>query len=549
MPKSKSCCSECGALSPPVVTEEVTAFVDVAPESRHHGLLNSNEPPEGSDLAFIHSVVSETEEHLKCLDDGIAKLQKTLKQLQEARLSLSRYRAILSPLRRLPTEVLGEIFSWTSPTVIDRRARNKLDVGASPWVLTHINARWREIALATPSLWSLIVISYSEECDAASAYPLASTEAHLQRSQTHALKIHFHSDPDTDSDAQIRMFDLLSRHASRWEELSLGLAGDLVLSLLALRDRISSLRRLWIYWNEEEFARVDSIDVFETAPCLLDAGVFNEFRFISCALPVHQLTRYEMDCSWQTHRAVLKQATRLVEARIDIDFRDGPWPGRDGSIDLPALQRLHVSEAEVLDYLQVPALEELSIWVDVDTSDLTHVNSLLDRSACTLRSLCLDGLPDVYSTTQILRRLSHLTELAVLVTETEASSEVNDLISTLTLDAASAVVAPQLRGVFVGCVGFEDYIDFQLFLEMLKSRWNAEGCALQTAELASKEAGGPDDATLQGLNALRSLGFDFSPTEGEEATARVRCWTFETNWESSAHRRTSQPAVTHHTAA
>ncbi|KAJ7663986.1 hypothetical protein DFH06DRAFT_337664 [Mycena polygramma] len=547
MPKSKSCCSECGALSAPVVTEEVAAFVDVAPESRHHGLLNSNEPPEGSDMPFIHSVVLETDEHLKRLDDDIAKLQKTLKQLKEARMSLSRYRAqnraILSPLRRLPTEVLGEIFSWTSPTVTDRRVRDKLDVGASPWVLTHINARWRAIALATPSLWSLIVIAYSEEYDAASAYSLASTEAHLQRSQTHTLKIHFHSSPDADSDAQIRMFDLLSRHASRWEELSLGLTGDLVPSLLALRDRIPSLRRLWIYWNEEEFARVASIDVFETAPCLLDAGVFNEYRFISYALPVHQLTRYEMDCSWQTHMAILKQATKLVEARIDVDFQDGPqWPDPDGSIDLPALQRLHVSDAEVLDYLQVSALEELSLWVDVDTSDLTHLDCLLDRSACALRYLCLDGVPDAYSTTRILRRLSHLTELAVLATETEASSEVNDLISTLTLDGASVVVAPQLRGVSVGCVDLEieDPIDFRLFLEMLKSRWNADGCALQTAALASKEAGRPDDATLQGLNALRSLGFNFSATEGEEAAAQVRCWTFETNWESSAHCRTSQ---------
>ncbi|KAJ7654601.1 hypothetical protein DFH06DRAFT_1474504 [Mycena polygramma] len=528
-------CPECGALSAPVLKEELENFVAVAqPASRHHTLLNSNEPPEGSDLAFIHSVVSETEKRLTCLDDDITKLQKTLNQLEELRVLLSRYRAqnraILSPLRRLPTEVLSEIFLWTSPTVgEDARTGSKLDVGASPWVLTHINARWRAIALSTPSLWSLIMITYSEECAAASAYPLSLIESQLRRSQTQALKIHFHTSPGAASSPQIRVFDLLSKHSSRWEELSLGLTVDLVPSLPALRDRIPSLRRLWIQWNEEELTRVDSIDGFQTAPSLLDASVFNEYRSISCALPVHQLTRYELDCSWQTHRAVLKLAPKLVEVRIDVDFDDEPWPSPDEIIDLPALRRLHVSDAEVLDYVKVPALEGLSLWVGIYTSDLTHLDFLLDRSACTMRYLCLTGVPDVHSITQMLRRLSHLTELAVVVTEAEASSEVDDLISTLTLDGTSVVEAPQLRSLVCGSVDVENYIDFPLFLEMLKSRWNTEGCALQTAALASK-VGGPDHATLQGLNALRPLGFDFLAIEGDEAGEAVKRWTFQTSW-------------------
>ncbi|KAJ7654611.1 hypothetical protein DFH06DRAFT_1202886 [Mycena polygramma] len=529
-------CPECGALSAPVLKEEFENFAAVPPGSRYHTLLHSNEPPEGSDFALIHSVISETEEHLACLDQDVARLRKTLKQLKEARVSLSSYRkrnmAILSPLRRMPAEVLGEIFSWTLPAVGEElRDRMKLDVGASPWVLTHINSRWRAVALSNPSVWSLIMITYSEEYAAASAYPLSLIEAQLQRSQTQMLKVHFYGSHDADFGPQIQMFDLLSKHSWRWEELSLGITVDLVPSLPALRDRMPSLRRLWIQWNEKELTRVDSIDGFQTAPCLLDAGVFSEYRFIPCALPVHQLTRYELDCSWQTHRAILKQATNLVEARIEIDFDDEPWPDSDQHIELPHLRRLYVSDAEVFAYLKIPVLEELSLWVGPDTSDLVHLNSFVDRSACALRYLCLTGVLDAHSTIHMLRRLSQLTELAIIITEIEASSQVNALISTLTLDDTLMVETPQLRSMFVGCVDLEveDYIDFQLFLEMLKSRWNAKGCALQTATLASK-FGGPDRATLQGLASLRPLGLDLLLLGGEEAEDVVKRWTFQTSW-------------------
>ncbi|KAJ7663886.1 hypothetical protein DFH06DRAFT_986571 [Mycena polygramma] len=56
---------------------------------------------------------------LAIIDEEIAKLRETLKQLEEDRASLLSYKVILSPLRRMPPEVLGQIFSWTLPSVDD----------------------------------------------------------------------------------------------------------------------------------------------------------------------------------------------------------------------------------------------------------------------------------------------------------------------------------------------------------------------------------------------------------------------------------------------
>ncbi|KAJ6580866.1 hypothetical protein B0H19DRAFT_844203, partial [Mycena capillaripes] len=124
--------------------------------------LNRNEPPEDSEVLFIRSVISETNTRLRLLDEKIVKLQNTLNQLEEDPRSLLRYRMrnseILSPLRRMPSEVLSEIFSWISPSLRTELARRRFDVEDSPWVLTHISSRWRAVSISTPSLWSRIAI-------------------------------------------------------------------------------------------------------------------------------------------------------------------------------------------------------------------------------------------------------------------------------------------------------------------------------------------------------------------------------------------------------
>ncbi|KAJ7210216.1 hypothetical protein B0H12DRAFT_958752, partial [Mycena haematopus] len=111
--------------------------------------LNSNEVPLDSEIPTIRSGISKIDASLACIHDEIVQLQSRLKQLEAERERLASYRAqscaILSPLRRMPPEILGEIFLWTIPALPDQRY--------SPWFLTHICCRWREIAVSSPLLW------------------------------------------------------------------------------------------------------------------------------------------------------------------------------------------------------------------------------------------------------------------------------------------------------------------------------------------------------------------------------------------------------------
>ncbi|KAJ7173419.1 hypothetical protein C8R46DRAFT_871681, partial [Mycena filopes] len=123
--------------------------------------LDSNEPPLDSDLFVIKSTSSQIEARMLTLDEEIAPLRRRLEQLVDERQALVRLRcqnsAISSPLRRIPPEVLAEIFTWTLPATWVLSERERFSCNDSPWLLTHVSRGWRATAISTSSLWSLVV--------------------------------------------------------------------------------------------------------------------------------------------------------------------------------------------------------------------------------------------------------------------------------------------------------------------------------------------------------------------------------------------------------
>ncbi|KAF7356296.1 F-box domain-containing protein [Mycena venus] len=533
-------CPECGSLStglpesPPSMGE--TFDPSVEPETRHYALLTSNEPPEESESTFIQSLISKTDAPLARLDKEISKLQEHLKMLEEAREFLRGYRtwnkAIFSPLRRIPPEVLREIFSWTLPSIRDALHSGRFEMGQSPWVLTQVCSRWRAVSISTPSLWSQVAIDYPQNLRTSSTYSLSLVEAQIQRSQK--LKIHFYGNHKMDSRVQIQMFELLSQHSSHWEELSIGLTSAIAPLLTSLRDRIPSLARLWIQWDGwQGQIGIPSIDCFETAPSLVDVGVLNKHRFLPILLPAYQLTRYEVDCPWEEHRRILTQTLGLIEARVYVDFDEEPWPDPNEIIGLLQLQRLYVSDPQILRYLMAPALKGLALLgAPEDGSELlSHFHSFLDRSSCRLQRLCFRGHPTPSTTTEILQKCPSITELVLVHDDDNARESINALIASLTVSnlPKSTVVAPHLELVYVGCPE-ESYIDYAAFLEMLESRWKAENCALKTAALVIEDGPGPDPRTCAGLLGLHAEGLNLLLLDGVAAQDEMECWSFSASW-------------------
>ncbi|KAF7340696.1 ABC protein [Mycena sanguinolenta] len=510
-------CSNCGNFysGPPG-----PIIVSVSPGTRHHTLLNTNEPPEDSELTFIHSVVSETTTRLTHLDDEISTLRERLKQLRDERTALSSYhtrnKAILSPLRRMPPEVLAEIFSWTLPAVQNAR-RSSFNMLQSPWLLTRISSRWRAVSVSTPILWSRLVMDYTGNSTVAP--PLTLVETQIHRAQK--LHIHFYGNPSlyADSEHQIRVFELLSKQSSRWEELSIGITLQMLPLLTAVRGRMPSLKRLWIDIQWYDSPPVQSLDCFQTAPSLIDFGVNHLYRCGPIGVPAQQLTRYYLDAPWQRHSAILKLARNLVEAHIILPV-DERWTNATEIITLPHLRRLFLSCLAALDYLKAPALEGFAMWAS-DT--VRPVESFLGRSDCALRTLCLRG-PDAYAITHILPKFPSIAELALTVDNGD-QAEMDSLMSAL----SSPKVAPRLRSLIFG---FESYgVDnYTTFLQMLRARWEIDGSALTDSALLLAEGWKPDPGTLDLLHALRLDGLDLRILAGREALEEIYSWFYASNW-------------------
>ncbi|KAJ7737091.1 hypothetical protein B0H16DRAFT_1891740 [Mycena metata] len=519
-------CVACGASARQAEVDLISAV-----GARQSLLLNSNVPPEASDLASVQTTITETDAQLANLDAQIARRPASLRDLEERRTMLWNYRtrthAILSPLRRVPPELLGHIFLCTLPGAVEALKRGRIDMADSPWLLTQISSHWRAVALSIPSLWSNISIDYMESFHNASTYSLPLVETQIQRSRE--LRIHFYGCEEMDATPQTAMLQLLSHHSLRWRDLSLGITSAMAPFLPSLRDRLPALKTLWIHWNiPQSHPAVTPLDCFQTASSLVNVGIHNSELYVPILFPAHALTRYELNAPWDFHLGILNNAPSLVEARIIIYSDQEPWPVLAQPILLPHLRRLYLSHPEFADSLVLPALEELAGEVpNLDMAAL--LRALVERSSCTLRRLASIRTVSAQAIIELLRRFPSITELAISMDSMNHYQAVHSLIAALTSLSGDPSLAPGLNQILFGCQYGTD-IDYEVYLDMLKSRWNAENCDLKLAALLIDSGKAPDQATLDGLAALRRDGLYLSVLTGSAAGDEMNLWSYATDW-------------------
>ncbi|KAJ7162234.1 hypothetical protein C8R46DRAFT_1103955 [Mycena filopes] len=120
--------------------------------------LGTNYCPQDEELAQIKDLLIEPCQRLKELDDEIAGLHRKIDELAEERDKLGAYveahRALTSPLRRLPLDIIEEIFLACMPT-----SRNcVMSAQEAPVLLGRICSSWRSISRSSPRLWASLHI-------------------------------------------------------------------------------------------------------------------------------------------------------------------------------------------------------------------------------------------------------------------------------------------------------------------------------------------------------------------------------------------------------
>ncbi|KAJ7134884.1 hypothetical protein C8R44DRAFT_437146 [Mycena epipterygia] len=205
--------------------------------------LGTNFCPKDKEITEIKALIVEPTLRLERLDDEIAEMQKAIDKLTAERDALAVYvdghKALISPVRQLPVDIIQEIFTACIPT-----HRNcVMSASEAPVLLGRICSSWRTLSLSTPRLWArLHVVEPVRLYNVTStlfeeklAQRLETTRTWLGRSGQCPLSISLESGPEsgpeafgipspTDPATRPAIADLflqvLLLFASRWEHIS-----------------------------------------------------------------------------------------------------------------------------------------------------------------------------------------------------------------------------------------------------------------------------------------------------------------------------------------
>ncbi|KAK0244661.1 hypothetical protein EDD85DRAFT_207378 [Armillaria nabsnona] len=149
-------------------------------------------------------------------DDCLQATEEKYSALCEVYSFIRHHRPVLAAVRRLPPEIIGEIFlhtlSWDDWTSYHRVHNTRL----GPWSYSHVSRLWRTIALSLSQLWS--EFSFNEIDAAACCEPPVSTlKLWLDRSGDLPLRIY----GEVGGDATVPRYEAMARlivsQCHRWE--------------------------------------------------------------------------------------------------------------------------------------------------------------------------------------------------------------------------------------------------------------------------------------------------------------------------------------------
>lgn len=358
----------------------------------------------------------------------LASLQKRIDQLQQQHSRLLRavqdHCALMAPARRLPMEVMQEIFLRCLP-----RAHNAImHAKECPLVLTQICSHWRSIALRTPGLWTSIHVPMptgmaskaARDRYASQSVEVAWRRAHmitewLGRSGSRAIDITLHEGHHGGRSQEVYriILDALMPFSSRWGSLILDAHPSTLAPIAGLPP--SSLPLLHtitlcgphILAVSSDFWRKSGV---VRAPKLRNVTIGNITEdFTNFPLPYSQLTTLSLRGIYGVmldHRITLNKLLKMLAScsnlrycLLDISSLAGPKYATDAEPErpptlLPQLSHfviaIRTGQDEIkhlFNSLEAPSLEHLEIYGGDDCKPpLTFLRGTLFQ----LKALTLD---------------------------------------------------------------------------------------------------------------------------------------------------------------
>ncbi|KAK0450961.1 hypothetical protein EV421DRAFT_2016051, partial [Armillaria borealis] len=254
-------------------------------------LLRNNDTPSllqsarlKASLESLKTPLSELQSDLDLLRSAVASVESRMSCL----LSLKHdYETVLSPIRRIPSEIMMEILhrAWKYngsrlPMTLGRRlcGFNVFAIREGPWHLGQVCSSWRNVVeTLCPELWANMSIEIPYHCK-----PKVSLKADaalevlrivLERSRNHPLDFYleynrpYSMEEDGIAQAMEQCFYMMVVHSNRWRTVEMTLDPYLLPRLSLIRGKIDGLRDVYIYCPDED-PESGNISAFEIAPKL-----------------------------------------------------------------------------------------------------------------------------------------------------------------------------------------------------------------------------------------------------------------------------------------
>ncbi|KAJ6532168.1 hypothetical protein DFH09DRAFT_1408826 [Mycena vulgaris] len=237
-----------------------------------HLLRSHSQPP-----ANLPSILSILSDELERYDVEMETLRERLSRLAAERVALKdhcdRYQSLLTPIRRLPSETLVEIFDLCGSSFLPgfESHPGSLSIALarlsrSPLLaLSRVCTRWHNIVMCTPSLWATIELDGLLWEDPLSLPKLQNLLRNpLLRSGNHPLVVSVGNEVEA---APGPVFNLLAQHSGRWRTATF--MGDItdLHHLSVARGNIHRPESLKIHgWGDDAADAAIALEVFQIAP-------------------------------------------------------------------------------------------------------------------------------------------------------------------------------------------------------------------------------------------------------------------------------------------
>jgi len=426
-------------------------------------LLGNNDIPSESTIREVTESLKAPLTELQEIEIEIQRLCELVETMKIKREAIQKriddHNIILNPVRRLPLDVLHEIFFHCLPT-----HRNPIMKSSeSPVLLTRICSSCRAIALSSPRIWSKIHIPLPGDPTLSTGYGIITDETSLRsrrqrytsllqlrcdvvrrwlsRSGTCPLSFSItypasQQDPK-DDELPHEMFSILSSFADRWSDVDISMPEEIYNKLQGNMKptTFSSLKSLKLNLQQTfpmNNAKSPPIQLL-AAPglCSITVSAFQTTLHITGnpVQPIWNHLTHIAFSSWIADRcffALLRQCPNLVFGNFMVT--SSHWPD-EPNVDqedtaLPCLEALAVNDSGshqtmiiIFNGIKAPALTNLSYYYtipspyDGSTIPLPAPMIPLLSNSTLITDLLLDGELSSQDTQECLRRGERITHL------------------------------------------------------------------------------------------------------------------------------------------